>query len=93
MNPEIPEWAQFQVSISPNQVYLGGKTLRDQSKPIARWLCDHIDLNEMWVAYRNEMFSCDEFMQFYRDIGYSLSGFAEIWGYELEKMGDMESLQ
>ena len=47
----------------------------------------------MWVAYRNEMFSCDEFMQFYRDIGYSLSGFAEIWGYELEKMGDMESLQ
>jgi len=83
---EIPEWAQFQASLSLNPVYLDDGILRYEAKTIARWIGDHVDLNEMWTAYRNGAFSRDEFMQFYRDIGYSLGGFEEVWGEELEGM-------
>jgi len=92
MTVEIPEWAQFQVSLSPNQVYfddydvLRYRTKQYESRGIRRWINDHIDLNKMWIAYRNGKFSRDEFMQFYRDIGYSLGGFEEVWGDELNEM-------
>ena len=94
-NIDIPDWAQFQASLSPQQVWFDCfDSLRYKSKPIIGWLSDHIDLDEMWTAYRDGKFSRDEFMQFYRDIGYSLGGFAEVWGDDLEKMeaeeGDVE---
>jgi len=87
MTVEVPEWARFQVSLSRHPVYVDKfNTLRYETKPIIRWLSDHVDLNKMWIAYREGAFSRDEFMQFYRDIGYSLGGFEEVWGEELEKM-------
>lgn len=55
-------------------------TLRYKGVPIMRWLADHVDLNEMAVAHDRGKFSTDEFKQFYRDIGYSLTGFEEIFG-------------
>lgn len=42
------------------------------------------DINTMSVKYQRGHLDRDEFMQFYRDIGYSLGGFWEIWGTELD---------
>lgn len=41
------------------------------------------DMNSMTVEYKNGRLSRDEYMQFYRDIGYSLDGYWDIWGDEL----------
>lgn len=38
-----------------------------------------IDLNLLWNHYRYGMFSKEDFKQFYRDIGYTIEGFFEIW--------------
>lgn len=53
--------------------------LRYKKKPIMRWLSDHIDLNAMWMAYYEGEFTKKEFKQFYRNMGYSVSGFEEVW--------------
>lgn len=37
-------------------------------------------LNQMFVAYAEEKFTLAEYMQFYRDMGYSLNGFTEVFG-------------
>ena len=84
---EMPEWARFQASLTDHPVVMDKHgVLRYKASPIHGWLCDHIDLNEMSVAYQQGAFGRDEFMQFYRDIGYSLGGFEEIWGEELDEM-------
>lgn len=59
--------------------------LRYEPNPLIMWMLEHangqISLNDMWIAFlRGDTFTRDEFMEFYRDIGYSLSGFDEIWG-------------
>lgn len=59
-------------------------TLWFKSRPLVRWLCDQIDLNKMWLACGQGAFSENALMQFYRDIGYSLGGFEEIWGEVLD---------
>ena len=88
MTSKIPVWAQFQVSLSNHPIITDPDgTLRYEAKPLMRWLCDQTDLNTMWRAYDLNRFSRQEFMQFYRDIGYTLVGFEEIWG---EAMNEME---
>ena len=52
---------------------------RYKKKPIMRWLGDAVDLNDMWIAFHRGAFPEDEFRQFYRDIGYSLTGFDDVW--------------
>lgn len=52
--------------------------IRYKTKPIMRWLADNIDLGKMWIAYHEGKFTKKEFKQFYRDIGYSESGYKEI---------------
>ncbi len=64
-------------------------TLRFKANPLVRWLCDQIDLNKMWLAFGQGAFSETAFMQFYRDIGYSLGGFEEVWGETLDKIEAM----
>jgi hypothetical protein len=59
---------------------------RYEEKPITRWLCSQVNLNQMAIAYQGGQFSTAEFMQFYREIGYSLCGFEEIWGDEMDEM-------
>jgi hypothetical protein len=39
-----------------------------------------IDLNDLWCDYHRGRFTCEELMKFNMQIGYSLSGFAELFG-------------
>lgn len=56
------------------------------------WLLENgeVDLNSMCIAYQMGHFTLEEYMEFYRGIGYSLSGFEEIFGDVLwpEKEGE-----
>lgn len=83
---DLPEWAHFQASLSQHPIVRIEGVLRYKVNPMMRWLSDHVDLNEMWIAYRQGAWDRDTFMQFYRDIGYSLGGFEEIWGEDLDEM-------
>jgi hypothetical protein len=50
--------------------------LRYRKNQIVRFLLDmgDIDLNKLWIMYENGMFSQEDFMEFYRLIGYTLTG-------------------
>lgn len=89
---QIPDWAQFQVSLFDHPVITDQDgVLRYKAKPLMRWLCNQIDLTTMWKAYKQNLFSRTEFMQFYREIGYSLTGFEEIWEKALDEMEDQDT--
>lgn len=90
---EIPEHFRFSATLTDHPIVRDADgTLRYQQNPLIRWLCDEIDLNRMWVEYRrHHTWTQEQFMQFYRDIGYSLSGFEEIWGEALDEMEGIES--
>jgi hypothetical protein len=53
--------------------------IRWQPSKAVRWAADRINLNEMYVAYMTGAFTKDEYKEFYRDMGYSLSGFGEVF--------------
>ena len=55
---------------------------RWKANPLIQWIADRIDLNEMNIAHEKGMFSREDLKQFYRDMGYSLCGFADIWGWK-----------
>lgn len=91
-NPPIPNWAQFQVSLSDHPVITDARgTLRYKAQPLAVWLRKQTSLTTMWRAYKQGHFSRNEFMQFYRDIGYTLSGFEEIWCDALDEIEDQDN--
>lgn len=56
---------------------------------LTRWLCDHVNLNKLWIDYRNGVMGDPhgpallDLMRFYMQIGYSLGGFVEIFGHSL----------
>jgi hypothetical protein len=61
------------------------------SNPLMRWIGHHgMIMNDMAVAYQHGIFSLDDYTKFYRDIGYSLSGFIEIFGEELKLCGEAD---
>lgn len=85
----VPTWAQFQVSLSNHPIIRDDQgVLRYQENPLTCYLLEHVSVNDMWLLYRRKAWSREQFMQFYRDIGYSLSGFEEVWG---EVLAEMES--
>lgn len=84
---DVPEFYQFQLSLTDHPVICDeAGVYRYKVNKLARWLADKVGLNDMWVAYFGGRFTQEEFMQFYRDIGYSLGGFEEIWAETLDKM-------
>ena len=92
---ELPDWAQFQTSLTTHPIVRDEQgILRYAINPLTCWLENRIDLNEMWIAYRRKgAWTREQFMQFYRDIGYSLNGFEEIWGEELDEIEKDQSCQ
>lgn len=57
---------------------------------IARYLTDQqgVDLNKLCLAFNYNTFSLEEYMRFYASLGYSLSGFYEIFEKaEITKIG------
>jgi hypothetical protein len=87
---DLPEEYRFQASLTNHPIIRDEHgVIRYQRNPLVCWLQEHSDLNAMWIAYRrHHSWSTEAFMQFYRDIGYSLSGFEEVWGEELDKLED-----
>lgn len=85
---DIPEHYQFSVSLTSHPVVEDKHgVLRYQKNPLIAYLQEQADLNEMWIIYRKyHTWTQEQFMQFYRDIGYSLHGFEEIWGEALDEM-------
>ena len=54
---------------------------RFPSKNFARYIGDNINLNKLWKDFwEKKLFSLDELQQFYRDMGYSVGGFDEVFG-------------
>lgn len=47
---------------------------------LSRFICDQINLNNVWIALHRGDFSMEELMKFYMQIGYSLDGFIEVFG-------------
>lgn len=72
--------------------YIKG-VLRWKRNALACWLCDNAgpntDLNAMAVAFRkrSSAFPLEDYTKFYRDIGYSLCGFIEVFGDDLGLYG------
>lgn len=83
---KIPKWAQFQASLSDHPLVLTDGILRYEPNRLVQWLRDHVDLNDMWIAFERGAFPQEEFMQFYRDIGHTLAGSEEIWGDVLDEL-------
>lgn len=57
-------------------------TYRFRADSLVRWLVDskRIDLNQMCIDFQRGRFTLDDYMRFYRGLGYSLCGFIEIFG-------------
>ena len=51
------------------------------------------NLNQMSVDYQNGMMTREEYMQFNRDIGYSLDGYWDIMGDELDMIAREQIMQ
>ena len=68
--------------------------VRWKRNALACWLCDHAgsttDLNAMAIAFHSPLhaFPLGDYTRFYRDIGYSLSGFIEVFGEDLGLYGE-----
>jgi hypothetical protein len=80
---DLDETWQFQASLS--------------NHPIVRFPDGHLrykksnvdveyDMNQLWREYHQGMHTREWMMQLYRNIGYSLSGYEEVWGGELNAM-------
>lgn len=57
-------------------------TQRFPTNRVIRYLIDshpHVDLNALWHMMDSGMISRDELMQFYLQIGYSVTGFEELF--------------
>lgn len=69
----------------PNAVICldGGGVLRFRQSALARWIGNHISLNEMVIDCQRGEFPIEELIQFYMDMGYSLSGFVDVFGDEI----------
>jgi len=55
--------------------------LRYRENKVVSWLRESRNqcMNEIAVMHQRGMFTLEDMMEFYRLIGYSLSGFEEIW--------------
>lgn len=55
---------------------------------LCRYLVDskQIDLDKLALDYEKRRFSLNDYMQFYRDIGYSVCGYLGIFGREIRKI-------
>lgn len=82
---QLPKWCQFQASLSDHPIIL--VELGTHHYRYLQTINDgDYDLNKMAVQYARGELTREYMMQFYRDIGYSLGGYEEIWADELSEM-------
>ena len=80
---KLPDYYQYQASLSKHRII---KTKSGVIRYEKLNYAENLDLNGMWARYQNGELTRDYMMQFYRDIGYSIDGYEDIWGGEMEKM-------
>lgn len=51
------------------------------------------DINTLWGEYYGGKFTMDEMMQFYREIGYSLCGYVDVWAEKFYAIQDAKEFQ
>ena len=51
------------------------------------------DINTLWKEYFEGKFTMDEMMQFYREIGYSLCGYVDVWSERFYGVEDAKEFQ
>lgn len=58
------------------------------------WL-DHQtqDLNQIWTNYHRGKYTMADMMQFYREIGYSLCGYVDVWSDKYYPLADQVKFQ
>lgn len=83
---EIPDYYAKQLSLTDHTVVCVEGRLFYKGNELICWLRKQVNLSDMWDVYEIGGFSQEEFMQFYRNIGYSLDGFDEIWGDVIDEV-------
>ena len=91
---ECVEYADvFALDGRDHEVYLDDKVLRWREDPHVRWITNHMDLNDFWYP-DNSKCSPDlnrdpiskndpNIRKMYRNMGYSLSGYYDIFFWEI----------
>lgn len=51
------------------------------------------DLNKIWSNYYHGHYTMDELMQFYREIGYSLCGYVDVWSDKFYAIEDSKEFE
>lgn len=51
------------------------------------------DINVIWEEFQNGKYTMEEFMQFYREFGFSLSGFIDTWSSHFYAAQDAKEFQ
>ena len=51
------------------------------------------NLHDLWIEYAHNKFTMDEMMQFYREIGYSLCGYVDVWSEKFYVIQDAKEFQ
>lgn len=51
------------------------------------------DINTLWKEYWDGKFTMDEMMQLYREIGYSLCGYVDVWSEKFYALEDAKEFQ
>jgi hypothetical protein len=89
---EVPSCYYGQTLISDHPVVVHDNPddgrLFYKANTVMKWLrIQHkIDLNALWEAFHAGFVKEADLMQFYRDIGYSLGGFDELFGEAIDRL-------
>jgi len=81
-DPLLLEEYHYMVEHCPDHDIIEDESGTYRWKPIeiSRWLADTVNLDDMWKAYQQGAFTTEQFQLFYRQMGYSLCGYDEVWG-------------
>ncbi len=93
-DPHLVEHYSDYLALFPDACFVQDKhgTYRFKENKVVSWLLANTSLNNIVIAYQGGAHhegsvSMDELMMLYQDIGYSLSGYGDVFG---EEMADMQ---
>lgn len=87
--PEVVEDDRGVYRFAANRLFRWMTEATDGSNPDPRSLSfdpprpHRVSLNDMAIGFQRGAFSLEEYMAFYRGLGYSLDGFIEVFGERL----------
>lgn len=90
---DLPECLRYAASLTSHPIVEDEEAVyRYKPNGVIVWLFNQglIEMNKIWSAHVNGAFSIEDLMQFYRELGYSLGGFEEIFSEQLDEMEKKE---